>query len=661
MKFRTKVITLPLIAAFELLIILAVFLFSTSETKKMMRDVEQGYIPALVVSRDLEDNLEQIQQLFQDIVSAQDIVLLFDADALKLQFLEKNGLARKNSVIPAKSTEEIEQLFQKYYNLAYQTYEGTIAGTGENLDGDMKDLNGAYRNIREKLHLQTKFCNDQINMAMENIRRAQSIYSAIIFISILLCVALLIGSSYLVIRSATVQLQNISNVAERIGAGDLTVVIEEEEVVAGDEFSGLARQIGSMKRSLHDLIGQIVAAANDVAEVAESINTLKDQINSGSLNQTSELEQASASMQQMSVSINSVAQNSDALATNVEETSASINELIASISSVADNIVVLADSVGETEAMSSKMAEAINRIEASVSRATEFTESTSVEARSGGQSILSAINSLKEITDAMEETGLVIENLSKKSESIGDIITVINGIADQTNLLALNAAIEAARAGEAGRGFAVVAGEIRKLAERSGKATGEIGQIIAEVQSDTLSAVKIVRGTTVSATQSIGLADAAVAAIQKIVESIGETNKLMNEIKAGVEDTVTTSNKVLEASERIAVITDHVSNATSEQSAGTDLIKRALLEMNTMTFEVSSATGEQSRSAEQMLTAIRQIAEIAFDNLHLVEQISESGQDLSSLAGFLLQSTNNFNVGDDDEKKLIREPSQDES
>ncbi len=175
---------------------------------------------------------------------------------------------------------------------------------------------------------------------------------------------------------------------------------------------------------------------------------------------------------------------------------------------------------------------------------------------------------MKEIASTTRKTSDVISTLGERSKEIGKIVRVIDEIADQTNLLALNAAIEAARAGEQGRGFAVVADEVRKLAERTVKATKEIGDMIKGIRNDTEEALSAMDEEAKAVDEGMKLVKEAGDSLKEIVKKVEDVSRMVEQIATAAEEQST-------AADQISGDIETVARITRESSSGADQIARA--------------------------------------------------------------------------------------
>ena len=200
-------------------------------------------------------------------------------------------------------------------------------------------------------------------------------------------------------------------------------------------------------------------------------------------------------------------------------------------------------------------------------RTVEISNRTTQTALDGSKVVDNAVQSIQRIADKVQQSARTVASLGTRSEQIGNIVGTIEDIADQTNLLALNAAIEAARAGEQGRGFAVVADEVRALAERTTKATREIGEMIKAIQKETQSAVDAMEEGVQEVERGTQDASRSGRALEDILNQVGDLTSQINQIATAAEQQTATTNEISKSMHQITEVVGEASKS-SQDTAG---------------------------------------------------------------------------------------------
>ena len=338
----------------------------------------------------------------------------------------------------------------------------------------------------------------------------------IAFVIIACIISLLIGS--VIAHGILKNMKRISKSLNKVTQGDLTV-----QVSAGghDEFQSLARTATNMvlnnKKLVQKLAGttvQLEASSDDVHNVSNSINEYSSDI-------TKAIDEISIGMTKQSEHA---------------------GECVVKTNELSEKMKAISDMVEKAEQLSDKT-------EKMIRQGTEIVETLSARAR--------------ETSEITSKVGESIELLKKESETINGFAQTINEISAQTNLLSLNASIEAARAGEAGRGFSVVAEEIRKLADDSGVAAGEIKNKVENIASQTMATVE-------NANKAEGMVAHQQEAVAQVTTVFQEMNNQMQELFENLKEIgdCTASadverNETLDAVENISAIIQQTASSSS--------------------------------------------------------------------------------------------------
>jgi len=265
-----------------------------------------------------------------------------------------------------------------------------------------------------------------------------------------------------------------------------------------------------------------------------------------------------------------------AIKTNTQEVTSAVAEIAAAAEEALTGAGEQEAQAGEVSSSIEQMAATIVESSQNASLATDSARNAAEAASEGGKVVQKTIEGMQEIAETVKASAATIGELGKRSDEIGEIISVIDDIADQTNLLALNAAIEAARAGEQGRGFAVVADEVRKLAERTTKATAEIASMIEGIQKDTSDAVSSMEEGTSQVETGTELAIKAGDSLNSIVSVVSEVQHMIEQI-------ATASDEQSAAAEQISGNIGNIASVTKQSAQGAEQMASTAERLNRQT------------------------------------------------------------------------------
>ena len=285
---------------------------------------------------------------------------------------------------------------------------------------------------------------------------------------------------------------------------------------------------------------------------------------------------------------NSINNVTESLGKTLTEVSQGVTAAASAAAQISSSTEEMAAGANEQSAQASEVASAVEQMTRTIFETTKNT-TTAAEAsknagrvaKDGGKVVEQTIEGMIRISEVVKKSAETVQELGKSSNEIGEIIQVIDDIADQTNLLALNAAIEAARAGEQGRGFAVVADEVRKLAERTSKATQEIADMIKHIQKDTEGAVKSMQQGTKEVENGRNLAKKAGDSLKEIIMGADSVTDIVTQVAAASEEQSRSSEQI---TQNIELIT----NVTQQSATGVRQIAHAAEELNQLTSNLQS-------------------------------------------------------------------------
>ena len=501
-----------------LCIVLGVYTFvALRQTAAQAEDVSTESFPSVVYLAKIQDAIGDVRGQDMEILLCQNTACTNAGREKRAKAIAdyREGVKNYEPTINFPGEKELytkfSTTFTTYLDASNRAMELLSAGkNGDAIDllisgSTVTALHAVQEAVGQDFTVNVKGGTDELSMATTTASRATWTTGAIGVAIAVLCAFI----GYVLTRLIAPPLQAATLALEKVAAKDLTVSVDAHGT---DETGRLCAALNTSVASMRSVLGTVAQGAENLSAAAAQMSTRSLEANGNAQSQSGKTNQIAAAAQEMTATIGEISHNAE---------SASL--------------------------ASRRSAETANE---------------------GGAVMQAAATTMERISRATSSVAGKMNELARRSEEIGKVVTVIQDISEQTNLLALNAAIEAARAGEHGRGFAVVAGEVRRLAERTRSATEEIAGTIGSIQNETRQTLDLMAESHQAVDSGIGETSRARQSLEAIIGSSREVEHMIQMIATAATEQTSAAGEISESATHISQLATENSHAAEETAEG---------------------------------------------------------------------------------------------
>ncbi|MET2846450.1 methyl-accepting chemotaxis protein [Vibrio owensii] len=491
-------IVLPLSLMIVLLTVSSVLNVLTMWKQTELSDtLNDQVIPSLFTLEDAYRDLYQATSAIQGLALAQTQAEIdhhlfeYKDNAYKaLPRMKKVMSLSDQGVLPRSHGSEVQQLVSTGEQWL-QSYEAMISKPQSQwvnyYESNKAEFERQFGAVRDQLNVVKDAIEAKQNTLKTDIAAAAFRAEVILEAGIAIVILAALGMVVLLLKTVVKPINDIKEAMVQIasGEGDLSQRIS---INSQDEIGQLAGGFNQFVTKIQATVSQVVESSNTLRQEMNNLNALTSTIADSTVGQQRDSEAVAAAVHEMQVTSRNVSDS----ATEAALASQTANEELSNTNVILEQTVA----------------------------------------------------AIRDLASEIESASQVINTLDNDVSNIASVLDVIRGIAEQTNLLALNAAIEAARAGEQGRGFAVVADEVRSLASRTQKSTGEIQAMIEKLQAGAAQAVEVMQGSKTSSEDTIQSAGLATESLAEILNAIARMNEMNTHIATAAGQQSSVSDEV---------------------------------------------------------------------------------------------------------------------